>query len=299
VPYRTAVDPGHLAVQPGGPAVGASVTAQSVAGGAGTVTWQANPPAGITVTPASGSIAVPATGPASAPFSVSVAAGVAPGFYAVPVTLKAPDGSALPSATLSLTVAQPGTMLWYYNNTGVSDDAAPTGADLDGGGWSYSAQALVAAGAAPGGHVTAGGFTFTWPADPVAKPDNIVAQGGTQTLDLSTTPASAMSLSLLGCGTNGNATGTVTITYTDGSTQTASIGFGDWTLAGGQEGVQYGNAVATRMPYRNSSTGTDTVVTYVFATAPIALQPGKQLATLTLPSTVDGGDLHVFGVATA
>jgi predicted alpha-1,2-mannosidase len=298
VPYRTAVDPGHLSVQPGGPAVSANVTAQSIAGGAGTVTWQANPPAGITVTPSSGTIAVPATGPASAPFSVSVAAGTAPGFTSVPLTLKAPDGTDLPPAALSLTVAQPGSMLWYFNNTGVSDDATPTGADLDGGGWSYSEQALVAAGATPGGHVTAGGFTFTWPADPVAKPDNILAGGGNQTLDLATTPASATALSLLGCGTNGNATGTVTITYTDGSTQTASIGFGDWTLGGGSEGLQYGNTAAAQMPYRNSTSGTDTVVTYVFATAPIPLQPGKQIATLTLPSTPNGGDLHTFGFAT-
>jgi hypothetical protein len=57
--------------------------------------------------------------------------------------------------------------------------------------------------------------------------------------------------------------------------------------------------VAAQMPYRNSGSGRDNVVTYLFATAPIALQPGKQVVSVTLPGTVTGGDLHVFGVATA
>ncbi|OLB76443.1 MAG: alpha-mannosidase [Actinobacteria bacterium 13_2_20CM_2_71_6] len=299
VPYRTAVDPGHVSIEPGGAAVGAKVTVQTIVGAAGTVSWTANPPAGITVTPSSGTIDVPASGPASAQFSISVAAGVTPGFSHVPVTLHAADGSALPDTAVSLTVARVGTLLWYYNNTGVSDDNAPGGADLDGGGFSYSEQALVAAGARPGGQVNAGSFSFTWPADPVALPDNIMVGGGNQTLDLSGTPATATKLALLGSGTNGNVAGTLTITYTDGTTQAAQVGFGDWTLGGGGEGLQFGNVVAAATPYRNSSGGPQQVFTYVFATAPIALQAGKQVASVTLPATTNGGDMHVFSIATA
>jgi predicted alpha-1,2-mannosidase len=299
VSYRTSVDPGHLSIQPGGAAINAKVTAQSISGGSAAVGWTANPPAGITVTPASGTIDVPATGPASAQFSVSVSSSLTPGFYSVPVAFTAADGSTVPTTALSLTVAQPGSMLWYYNNAGVSDDTAPERADLDGGGFSYSEQALVAAGVTPGGRVTAGGFTFTWPADPVAQMDNILARGGNQTLDLSATPASATKLAFLGSGTDGNASGAVTITYTDGTTQTATIGFGDWTLGGSGTTLQFGNAVAATMPYRNQASGPQQVVTYVFATAPIALQAGKQVASVALPTTVTGGDLHVFAVATA
>jgi hypothetical protein len=40
------------------------------------------------------------------------------------------------------------------------------------------------------------------------------------------------------------------------------------------------------------------VVTYLFTTAPITLQPGKRATGVTLPGSVSGGDLHVFGVAT-
>jgi predicted alpha-1,2-mannosidase len=299
VAYRTAVDPGHASIQPGGPAVTAQATAQSIAGGAATVSFTAKPPAGITVTPATGTMSVPATGPASTQFTVSVAAGTKPGFYSVPVTFAGPDGKALPPSALSLTVAQPGSLLWYYDNAGVSDDGKPDGANLDSGGWSYSEQALEAAGIKPGGTVTAGGFTFAWPTDPVALPDNVIVRGGDQKLDLSATPATATRLSFLGAGTYGNASGTVTIGYADGSTQTAALAFGDWTLGGGRNPVQFGNAVAAQMPYRNSSSGRDAVVTYLFATAPIALQPGKQVVSVTLPGTVTGGDLHVFGVATA
>jgi hypothetical protein len=196
---------------------------------------------------------------------------------------------------LALTVAQPGSLLWYYNNTGVSDDGAPGDANLDGGGWSLSAQALAAAGVKPGGAVTVGGFTFTWPADPVAKPDNVRAAGQQLTVN----GTGATTLSFLGLASYGNAQGTVTIGYSDGSTQAAPIGFGDWTLAAGKNPVQFGNLVAATMAYRNSGGGKDPVTTYLFATAPITLLPGKQVTSVTLPATVTGGDLHVFGVAVA
>jgi hypothetical protein len=41
------------------------------------------------------------------------------------------------------------------------------------------------------------------------------------------------------------------------------------------------------------------VGTDVFATAPITLQSGKQLKSVTLPATVQGGDMHLFAIATA
>ncbi len=37
--------------------------------------------------------------------------------------------------------------------------------------------------------------------------------------------------------------------------------------------------------------------TCVFATAPVALS-GKPIASMTLPGSVNGGDMHVFAVAT-
>jgi hypothetical protein len=113
-------------------------------------------------------------------------------------------------------------------------------------------------------------------------------------------PPGATRLALLGSAANGRASGALTITYTDGSTQTAQIGFSDWTLGGGSQPISFDNRVVARMPYRNAVSGTpQQLTTYVFATAPVTLQSGKQVASVTLPSTVEGGVLHVFAVTAA
>jgi hypothetical protein len=132
---------------------------------------------------------------------------------------------------------------------------------------------------------------------PVGEYDNVDANG--QTVDLPGATASATKLSLLGTGTNGKASGTLTITYTDGSTQTADVGFSDWALGGSANlPVSFDNRIAATMPYRNSVGGTSQQLTvYLFATAPIALQSGKQVRSVTLPSNVQGGALHVFSIA--
>lgn len=107
-------------------------------------------------------------------------------------------------------------------------------------------------------------------------------------------------LSLLGSAAEGSASGQVTLTYTDGTTQQAEIGFSDWTLGGGTQNPSFGNTVAVHTTYRDvQGGGKDPVGTEIFATAPITLQAGKQLASVTLPSATDGGVIHVFAVATA
>jgi len=183
---------------------------------------------------------------------------------------------------------------------GISADDANPAANFDGGGWSYSAKALAAAGVTPGGTVSANGFDFTWPDVAPGAPDNIVVGGGDQVLDVSKTSAGATKLSLLGSASDGDTSGTVTLTYTDGSTQQAQIGFSDWTLGGGGDTPSFGNVIAAHTTYRDVMGGsTDAVGTDVFATAPIDLQPGKQLKSVALPATTQGGDMHVFGIATA
>lgn len=93
-------------------------------------------------------------------------------------------------------------------------------------------------------------------------------------------------LSLLGSAAEGEASGRATLTYTDGTTQRAEIGFSDWTLGGGAQQPSFGNTVAVHTTYRDvQGGGTDPVGTEVFATAPIALRAGKQLASVPLPST--------------
>jgi hypothetical protein len=70
------------------------------------------------------------------------------------------------------------------------------------------------------------------------------------------------------------------------------------TKPGGEDhGTGGGAGNTSRMPYRSAVSGTpQQITTYLFATAPIELQTGKQVASVTLPSTVDGGTAHVFAI---
>jgi predicted alpha-1,2-mannosidase len=289
------VDPARV-VAPAGGSGAATVGAQDFSGQGGTVHWTAQPPAGITVTPSSGDITVPAGGKAGAPVTVAVAAGTAEATYRVPISYTEAGGT-VPGTTLAVLVAQPGSLRAALNNVGVSPDNDQSVANLDGDGYSFSGDALATAGVKPGGTVTVDGVTHTWPNVPVGEYDNVDANG--QTIDLPGAAANATKLTLLGTGTNGKASGTLTITYTDGSTQTADVGFSDWALGGSANlPVSFDNRVVASMPYRNAMGGASQALSvYLFATAPIALQPGKQVRSVTLPSNVQGGALHVFSIA--
>src|SRR6185369_596479 len=84
VPVRGRVGPGRVVVAPGGN-TSATVTAEGITGH-GTVSWQAKPPAGITVTPSSGTLTVGAHGTASQQVKVTAAAGTPDAYTSVPVT---------------------------------------------------------------------------------------------------------------------------------------------------------------------------------------------------------------------
>ncbi|MFL4903852.1 GH92 family glycosyl hydrolase [Streptomyces sp. MMS24-I2-30] len=299
VKFFTGVTPAQLKAEPGGDAVGTSVKVQTLQDQDTKVHWTANPPAGLTVTPSEGDFTVPAGGSVSAKVSVSASAGTKEGFYTIPVTLASSSGAVLPKTSASVTVAAKNSMLWNVNSNGISEDDTNPQANFDGEGWSYSAAALAAAGATPGGTVSSGGFDFTWPGAAAGDPDNIEVVGGDQVLAVPSA-AGATKLSFLGSAAEGAASGTVTLTYTDGTTQQAQLGFSDWTLGGGSQSPSYGNTIAVHTTYRDvQGGGKDPVGTEVFATAPIALQAGKTLASVTLPATTNGGILHVFAVATA
>jgi hypothetical protein len=306
VGQRGFVQPARLVIPAGSTGV-VEVGAQDYSGSGATVHWAATPPAGIRMSPSSGDIAVPPGARASVAITVQVEPGAAQTTHRVPVAFTGPAGAlaipiafssgstTLASATFQVLAAEPGSLRAAFNNVGISPDDNMAVANYDQVGFSMSANALSAAGVSPGGTVTVDGIAHTWPNVPVADPDNVMVSG--QTISLSGAPAGATRLAFLGSATNGNASGDLTITYTDGSTQIAQLGFSDWTLGGGGAQIAFDNRVAARMPYRNSIGGSpQTITTYVFATAPITLTAGKQIASVTLPSTVDGGALHIFAV---
>jgi predicted alpha-1,2-mannosidase len=179
-----------------------------------------------------------------------------------------------------------------YSDIGISNDSASSAADFDGGGYSYSATALASAGVTPGSKISAAGATFTWPASAAATPDNYEANG--QSIPVSGSGA----ISFLGSASSGPSSGTATVTYTDGTQQSVPITLSDWTLGGGTATVSSGNTIAVTAAYRNQAgtTTPNSVKTYVFATAPVALLSGKTVSSVQLPSNVSTGALHVFSI---
>jgi beta-glucosidase len=174
-----------------------------------------------------------------------------------------------------------------YTDVGVTDDADPAPGNLDGAGFSFSAQALDSVGVHPGGQVTSGAATFTWPDVPAGQPDTVTTAGQSVTLT-----GSGTALSLLTTGTNGTQSGPVTVTYTDGTTSTSTLTVADWYA---NQAVPGCVLVATT-PYWNRPAGStyphDQKVSLYAASVP--LTASKQVAYVTLPSNKQ---LHIFATA--
>jgi hypothetical protein len=292
-PVLASVDPGYLVLQPG---ASASATLQfaNITDTYQTVSWTATASGGLTVSPAKGSLTLGPSRRASRQVTVAVAPGTADGRYRVTFDITTASGGHR-TAALGVAVAKLGELWPYFTNAGITDDTDTGAATYDGGGWSYSAQALAAQGVTPGGTVTVHGIGYTWPDVPVATLDNIEAAG--QTIPLAA-PAHASTIGLLGSATNAGsagAGGTATVTYTDGTTSQFTARFSDWTLGAGGFPPVPGNLTAVTMPYRNAAGNQrDNVKTYVFAMeAPVSV--AKTVASITLPQAT-GGDMHVFAI---
>jgi predicted alpha-1,2-mannosidase len=280
--------PGRATVAPGG-STEVSILAQNIDGKGATVNWSATVPSGLSLSPSSGSITVPANGTASQNFQVSALSSTAEGYYTVTFSEQTSSGQKLSPISLLVVTAKPGSLLPFYTNVGISNDSDTGAADYDGDGYSYSEQQLVSAGFSPGATVTVNGISYIWPNVQPGTYDNIEASG--QTIQTPNAPANASHITFLGSATNGDTQGTITITYTDGSTQSAQLGFSDWTLGAGGEPVAFNNVVAAKTAYRNPG---DKTTTYVFASALISLDTSKTVAGITLPNPVNMGTLHVF-----
>lgn len=281
-PYQVGIGPTAVTLAPGG-SVKVALRALALSGGAGPAgRFRVDAPEGVEASPAEGSVV-----DGVQEITLSVGEGAAQGFYDAEIAV---DSYAQP---VFLTVAAPGSLLAAYDSIGISDDSGDHDeADFDGGGWSYSRQALAAAGLSPGGQGQLGdGLGFIWPGSPSGRPDNATANG--QTVQLAE-PVSQ--LAFVGSAVNGDQEARATVTYTDGSTDTVDLSFTDWTLGGGGGSVRYGNEVVARTAYRNvPGAGREPVVTYVFATEPFRAPEGKAVARVRLPRDPD---LHVFTLAT-
>jgi predicted alpha-1,2-mannosidase len=286
----------QVTVAPGGSAT-VTIGAQNATASNQKVQASVSAPSALTVTPSSASFNVPPNGRGTVTLTVHAGSSAAQNFYTVPISLS--DGSTkLPKITLTVLVAQPGSLLRAFNNKGTSDDSNPNGANFDGGGWSYSAEALAAQNVTPGSTVKVGDISYSWPPSQPGEPDNAIADGQQVTVNA---PAGTEQLGFLGSASGGNTQGLATLTYVDGTTARYWLGFSDWTLGGGAGQVAFGNTDAIRTTYRNCNHctgGRDSVDTHLFA-AVLPVDSGKTLSSVTLPSGTTGGDLHVFSIGTS
>jgi beta-glucosidase len=170
-----------------------------------------------------------------------------------------------------------------FNDVGVTDDANPSVGDYGGPGYSFSAQALAAAGITPGSAVASGGFSFSWPDAAAGQPDNITPNG--QVITLSGTGSQ---LAFLGAANNGIATGQVTVGYTDGTTSTATITLSDWY----SNAADPGDSLVATTAHWNSPSGPNHQVSLYLTTVP--LTAGKTVAYVELPTS---GNMHLFATA--
>ena len=179
-----------------------------------------------------------------------------------------------------------------YNNVAISNDSDTAPGNFDGGGASFSAQALAADGASPGATVTSSGMSFTFPSAPAGTNDNTVA--GNQWISMS---GSGTSLGFLVSGSYGPVTGTGQIVYTDGSTQSYTLTSPDWFSTT----PPAGGAVAVTSAYQNRPGNTTYTHTADIFSVTVPINPAKTLAAVLLPAvgSLAGGTpaLHIFAMA--
>jgi hypothetical protein len=193
----------------------------------------------------------------------------------------------VPAGISSAVVQVPyATLAAAFNNVSITDDTDHAPGSIDGGGNSFSAQALAAVGLAPGAAFTHAGVTFSWPNGPAGTPDNVAADGRAVVIT-----GSGATLGFLGAAANGQSSGTGVITYTDGTTQPFTVGFGDWASTSPYPGGD----VAVTAAYGNTSSGQSPWQATVFYDS-VPLQPGRTVASVTLPD-VKSAPLHVFAAA--
>ncbi len=177
--------------------------------------------------------------------------------------------------TLSLpgaTSTEPVNLAPYDNEIGITSNNATGVGNLDGGGFSYSSDALG------GGIVNWQGIPFLL--GPTGRVNVVQAAG--QTIPLPAGNDSA--LDLLATAVQGNQIGTFILHYTDGSTVVVSQAFSDWA----HDSSNPGESVVRTMTYRNGSQNNSlqSLTLYVYAhNFPIAA--GKTLASITLPGNLD------------
>ena len=220
-------------------------------------------------------------------------AGTPVGAYPIGVSVSAP-GTPTVTRTASISVREPLTCAPAADAgcpidlgaertvDGTATVAAPAEGDFDGGGWSYDAGLLPAA-----GPVTWGGVTYQAP-DPAGTAKNFVQARG-QSLLLPTGDHAAVHL--VATTHNGPVTAALTIGYADGTSAPATVTVADWCGT-----ASAGTTTVLAMPHRiKAGQGVDGPPVNLFGVR-LPVPAGKQVRSLTLP---DDPRLHLYAVTLA
>jgi predicted thioesterase len=188
-----------------------------------------------------------------------------------------------------------------FSNVGITTDAIPAAGNLDGGGSSYSAIALAAAGLTQGATVqTPDGLEYAWPDVAPGQPDNALGSG--QTVLVAGRPG-ATALGLLASCTEGGSYGTIILRYSDGTSEYQQAYINGWTAGPAASGPDQRYGVAAVAAYHNAATGTkQPTATYVYA-ATVPADPSRRIIAVTLPNRSDTVNTlvnaaHIFAVTT-
>ncbi len=175
-----------------------------------------------------------------------------------------------------------------FDNVGVSTPGGPA-VNFDGNGDGYTAAGLAADGLVPGRGLLHDGLRITWPQAGASGADNVVADGQTIALSGSgNTLGVVASASYAGAGSAG---GAFIVTYTDGTTTTGTLNFGDW--------ADNSPAAGTDLLATSAGVGGGLSAPVALYYGSIALDPGKTVASVTLPSVGSSAArnvpaLHIF-----
>ncbi|KAA0930690.1 SGNH/GDSL hydrolase family protein, partial [Streptomyces apricus] len=193
-----------------------------------------------------------------------------------------PIALAVPAEAAPRAAPRPVPLERHFDNTAVSDDARPAGADFDGAGGSLSAQDLTAAGWTPGRALTVQGARLALPRRAPGEPDNVRADGQSVRVR-----GRGDALAFLVAGTGGGEeSGTGTVRYLDGSRSSYRLTAPDW-----RAGPLATKAVA--LPHVNTPGGQRAEKAKLYVVT-VPLVRGRTVDSVRLPVNAD---LHVFALA--
>ncbi len=177
-----------------------------------------------------------------------------------------------------------GSLAGAYNAVSITGLSTAKAGDFDGGGASFSAEALERAGVIPGGAVTVGtgdaAIEYEWPG-PIGEPNSVAPAGQTIALTGQGTHLALLASAASGGGVNP----ALELHYTDGTTSQQNVFFPNWLpQASGLGGASVAIASLGRNSATNPAVYEYPTYKYQVYSNLVRLNPAKELDYVVLPT---------------